>query len=71
MEALAEHLLVAGDHGADQRVRADPAAALLGELDRASEMAAVGIGLQGHGRCAYRIGRARVNGPLRIRSARR
>ena len=34
VEALADHIAVADDHGADQRVRAHPAAAALGQLQR-------------------------------------
>ena len=38
VEALADHLAVAHQHRADQRVRADPAAAALGQLERPSEV---------------------------------
>ena len=44
VKALADRPLAVGDHGSHQRVGADPAAALLGDLDRASEVAAIGIG---------------------------
>ena len=42
--ALAERSVAVGDHGADQRVGADPAAPLLGDLDRPRQVAAIGIG---------------------------
>ena len=38
VEALADRLAVAHEHRADQRVRADPAAAALGQLERPSEV---------------------------------
>ena len=44
VKALADRPVAVGDHRPDQRVGADPAAALLGELDRASQVAAIGIG---------------------------
>ncbi len=50
MEALADHPLGVGQHGAHERVGADVAASLLGDLDRAGEVAAIGIGWGGH-RC--------------------
>jgi hypothetical protein len=49
VKSLPEHLVVAADHRADERVRADPPASALGELDRASEMAAIDLGGCGHG----------------------
>ena len=47
VKALPERLAVPGDHGADQRVGADLAATLLGQLDRPGEVAAIGVGRQG------------------------
>ena len=41
VEALADHLAVADDDGADQRIRADPPAAALGQLQRAPQMGPV------------------------------
>jgi hypothetical protein len=43
VKPLGDDSVSAGDHRSDQRVRAHPATALLGELDRASQMHAVGI----------------------------
>ena len=40
VEALADHLVVADEHGADQRVRADPPATALGELQRSAQVEA-------------------------------
>ena len=62
--ALAEHLAVAADDRADERVRTDAPAATLGQFDRASEVAAIDVGGAGHGgaledRTLYR-GRVRV-----------
>jgi hypothetical protein len=34
VEALPDNLLIAHDHGADQRIRADPPATARGELER-------------------------------------
>jgi hypothetical protein len=42
MKALAEHVPVTHDHGADERVRAGVTPAALGELDRSREMLVVG-----------------------------
>ena len=41
VEALADHLSVADDDGADQRVRADPPAPALGELQRPPEVSPI------------------------------
>ena len=57
VKALAEDLLVAADDRADERVRADPPAASLGQLDRAGEVAAIDVGRRGHGVWIGRIGR--------------
>ena len=46
--ALAEHLAVARDHGADDRVRLDRPEPPAGELDRTREMQPVGVGAAGH-----------------------
>ena len=43
VEALADHLAVADDHRADQRVRADSAAAALGQLEGPPELGAVRV----------------------------
>src|ERR1700683_4511139 len=48
VEALGDGLAIERDHRADERVRADPAAALFGELDRATQVAAITIGADWH-----------------------
>ena len=63
VEPDADHLTVARDHRTDHRVRADPPSALLRQLDRAGEQAAVGVGLEGHG-AMPRIGMRAGGGPL-------
>ena len=45
MEALADHLSVAPDDRAHQRVGADPPASPLGQLDRALEVREVDLGV--------------------------
>jgi hypothetical protein len=45
VEPLADQLTVAADHRPDEGVRADPSAALLGQLDRPRQMATVCLGL--------------------------
>jgi hypothetical protein len=44
VETLADGPGPVGDHRSDERVGADPPTALFSDLDRASEMAAIGIG---------------------------
>ena len=44
VKALGDHGLAVGHHRADERIRADPAAALLGQLDRSGEVAPIGVG---------------------------
>jgi hypothetical protein len=46
--ALADRPVAVGDHRPDQGIGTDPAAALLRDLDRASQVAAIGIGDGGH-----------------------
>ena len=48
VKALAEDLTVPGDHGADERIGADLATALLSQLDRSGKVAAIGVGLERH-----------------------
>ena len=49
VKALPEDLVVAADDRADERIRAHPPAAALGQVDRASEMATIDVGGRGHG----------------------
>ena len=44
VEALADHLVVADEHGADQRVGADTPATALGELERPAQVGCVLFG---------------------------
>ena len=48
--ALTDWPVTVGDDGSDERVGADPPAALFRDLDRASQVAAIGIGDGCHGR---------------------
>ena len=48
--ALADHLAAARDHGADERVRADPAPAALGQLEGAAKVSLILLSL-GFGSC--------------------
>ena len=49
VEALAEHLAVLDDHGADHRVGRRPPPAALGELDGAGQVHVVGLQERGQG----------------------
>ena len=48
VKALPHHLASARDHRSHQWVGAHPPAALFGQLDRACEVAAIGVGLDAH-----------------------
>ncbi len=53
--ALADDLRIERDHGADERIGADPSSSLLGQLDRPREVPAIDVALGGHD-VLWRIG---------------